>query len=30
MDCGMYRGVKLREHAMKIVEWVLEKSSNDG
>ena len=25
MDCGAYRGVKLLEHAMKIVERVLEK-----
>ena len=25
MDCGAYRGVKLQEHAMKIVEKVLEK-----
>ena len=24
MDCGAYRGVKLLEHAMKIVERVLE------
>ena len=24
MDCGTYRGVKLLEHAMKIVERVLE------
>ena len=24
MDCGVYRGVKLLEHAMKIVETVLE------
>ena len=24
MDCGAYRGVKLMEHAMKIVERVLE------
>ena len=26
MDCGAYRGVKLLEHAMKIVERVLEDS----
>ena len=26
MDCGMCRGVKLPEHAMKIVENVLQKS----
>ena len=25
MSCGSYRGVKLLEHAMKIVERVLEK-----
>ena len=25
MDCGAYRGIKLLEHAMKIVERVLEK-----
>ena len=25
MSCGSYRVVKLLEHAMKIVEWVLEK-----
>ena len=25
MGCGAYRGVKQREHAMKIVERVLEK-----
>jgi len=25
MNCGSYRGVKLLEHAMKIVERVLEK-----
>ena len=25
MNCGMYRGVKLLEHAMKIVEKVLDK-----
>ena len=25
MNCGVYRGVKLLEHAMKIVEKVLEK-----
>ena len=25
MICGMYRGVKLLEHAIKIVEKVLEK-----
>ena len=25
MNCGMYRGVKLLEHAMKIVEKVLER-----
>ena len=25
MSCGSYRGVKLLEHAMKIVEWVLER-----
>ena len=25
MNCGVYRGVKLVEHAMKIVEKVLEK-----
>ena len=24
MDCGAYRGIKLLEHAMKIVERVLE------
>ena len=29
MNCGIYRGVKLLEHAMKIVEKVLEKNSND-
>ena len=26
MDCGAYRGVKLLEHAMKIVERVLEEN----
>ena len=25
MSCGAYRGVKLREHSMKIVEKVLER-----
>ena len=25
MNCGMYRGVKLLEHAMKIVEEVIDK-----
>ena len=25
MSCGSYRGVKLLEHAIKIVEWVLER-----
>ena len=29
MNCGMYRGVKLLEHAMKTVEKVLEKSYTD-
>ena len=29
MNSGMYRGVKLLAHAMKIVEIVLEKSCND-
>ena len=26
MECGMYRGVKLLEHAMKFLEKVLEKN----
>ena len=30
MDCGAYRGVKLLEHAMKIVERVLEKRISEG
>ena len=30
MDCGVYRGVKLLEHAMKIVERVLEKRISEG
>ena len=30
MDCGAYRGVKLLEHAMKIVERVLEKIISEG
>ena len=30
MDCGAYRGVKLLEHAMKIVERVLEKKIGEG
>ena len=29
MNCGMYGGVKLLEHAIKIVEEVLEKNCND-
>ena len=29
MDCGAYRGVKLLEHAMKIVERVLEKKTRE-
>ena len=28
MNCGMHKGVKLLEHAMKIVEKVLEKRLN--
>ena len=28
MTCGSYRGVKLLEHAMKIVEMVLETNTN--
>ena len=30
MNCGMYRGVKLQEHAMKIVEELPEKNCNNG
>ena len=30
MDCGAYRGVKLLEHAMKIVERVQEKRISEG
>ena len=30
MNCGMYRGVKLLEHAIKVVEEVSENSCNDG
>ena len=30
MDCGAYRGVKLLEHAMKIVERVLKKRISEG
>ena len=30
VDCGAYRGVKLLEHAMKIVERVLEKRISEG
>ena len=30
MDCGAYRGVKLLEPAMKIVEKVLEKRISEG
>ena len=30
MICGMYMGAKLLEHAMKIVEEVLEKNCSDG
>ena len=30
MDCGAYREVKLLEHAMKIVERVLEKRISEG
>ena len=29
MNCGMYRGVKLLEHARKFVEKVLEKNCNN-
>ena len=29
MSCGSYRGVKLLEHAMKIVERVLETNTNN-
>ena len=29
MNCGMYIGVKLLEHTMKIVEKVLVKNCND-
>ena len=28
-NCGMYRGIKLQEHAMKFFEKVLEKNCND-
>ena len=24
MECGSYRGIKLLEHAMKVVEWIFE------
>ena len=30
LNCGVYRGVKLLERAMKSVEEVLENSDNDG
>ena len=30
MSCGIYRGVKLLDHAMKIVVKVLEKNCNNG
>ena len=30
MNCGMYSGVKLLVHAMKIVEKVLERNFYDG
>ena len=30
MNCGMYRSIKLLEHAIKIVEKVLEKNCCDG
>ena len=30
IDCGAYRGVKLLEHAMKIVVRVLEKRISEG
>ena len=29
MNCGMYRGVRLLEHAMYVVETVLEKKYYD-
>ena len=29
MNCGMHSGVKLLEHALKIIEEVLEKNCSD-